>query len=354
MRNKTFGKEMQFMRQHHLLLFLFVMIICPVMAGRTAEIAKYAGEFMSTGVGARGLGMGSAYVAVAGDVTDGYWNPAALSSIQFPEIAGMHSRRFEGIVNYDYLGVAAPFRKVESFGLTLIRTAVDDIPITALPRPDLAEDAYYYDKDGNQAANRPYVAKYVNDAEYAFYLSYARSHSSRLSYGTNIKFVRKGVGDNSAWGIGFDIAALWNPFSSLWMGFNFQDATTTLLAWNTGTRELISPTLKTGAALPFKINFMQSRVLLATDTDIRFEGRQIAAQSHLGAVSFDFHAGCELLLRRVVALRIGSDTGHLTAGAGIKLPHVNLDYAFLGHDQLGATHRVSVRVRIEENKYARK
>jgi hypothetical protein len=330
---------------------VFLLLACKSQA---AGIAKYAGEFMSTGVGARGLGMGSAYVAVGGDVTFGYWNPAGLAQIRYPELAGMHSRRFEGIVNYDYIGFATPFRARETLGLTVIRTAVDDIPITALPRPDLDIGVTYYDNDGNLVANRPYVAKMVNDAEYAFYLSYAKARSGRLSYGANVKFVRKGVGDNSAWGMGFDIGALWNPTHSLMVGFNFQDVTTTLLAWDTGTRELISPTLKTGVAYPFQAHFLSSQFIIAADADIRFEGRRFASQVHAGDVSFDFHAGGEWLLRHVVALRLGNDVGHLSAGAGIRLPRLDVDYAFLQHEDLGVTHRVSLRIRIEEAKFSRK
>jgi hypothetical protein len=212
----------------------------------------------------------------------------------------------------------------------------------------------YTDDFGNPAANRPYITKTVNDAEYAFYLSYARARDDELSYGTNVKFVRKGVGDNSAWGIGFDVGVLWKPIGRLKTGVNIQDVTTTLLAWDTGKKELISPTVKTGVMYPFDFNFLTSRLLLAADTDIRFEGRDFSAQWNAGTMSLDFHLGAELLLKNVIALRVGSDVGNLTAGAGLRLPRLDFDYAFLSHDDLGVTHRVSLRLRIEEEKFARK
>jgi len=49
-------------------------------------------------------------------------------------------------------------------------------------------------------------------------------------------------------------------------------------------------------------------------------------------------------------VRIGSDTGCLSAGAGLRLPRIDVDYAFLKHDQLDNSHRISLRVRIEERK----
>ncbi len=315
-----------------------------------AEIRKYAGEFMAGGVGARALGMGGAYVAVTGDVTFGYWNPAGLSSIRYPELGFMHARRFGGVVNYDYIGGALPLTRRETIGLNVVRLAVDDIPITALPRPDLPLDATYTDDKGNTLSNRPYQVRTVNDAEYALYLSYARMQTGRFAWGVSAKLVHKGVGDNAAWGAGFDFGAIWLPWRSLRLGANLQDFTTTLLAWDTGERELVSPTLKLGGAYPFIFRPLKSRLLLAADADLRMEGRKLAAQAHYGSLSADFHLGAEWVFHNIASVRIGSDTGCLSAGAGLRLPRIDVDYAFLKHDQLDNSHRISLRVRIEERK----
>jgi hypothetical protein len=333
----------------------FILItLFPSASLFAAEIAKYAGEFMSTGVGARALGMGGAYVAIGGDVTYGYWNPAGLSQINYPELAAMHSERFAGVVNYDYLAFSLPFRQKETIALSAIRLGVDDIPISAIPRSDLQVDTQYVDDEGNIRVNRPYVDRYVSDAEYAFYFSYARTHSSDFAFGANAKFVRKGVGDNSAWGIGFDIGAMWNPWRQFMVGLNVQDITTTLLAWDTGRKELIAPTVKPGAAYPFQLPFLKSRLLLASDVDIRFEGRR-AAQAHIGAVSFDFRLGGEISFYNIIALRLGrDDLGNFTAGAGFILSRLNLDYAFSQHTDLEDTHRISLRIRLEEKRFGRK
>ncbi len=320
-----------------------------------AEIAKYAGEFFSTGVGARALGMGGAFVAGGGDVTSGYWNPAGLTRVNYPEIAAMHSERFSGMVNYDYLGVAVPFRVTESFAISGIRLGVDDIPVTAIPRPDLRTDTTFTDENGNLAVNRPYIDHWVNDAEYAFFLSYARMTSAAFSYGVNAKILHKGVGEHSAWGFGFDIGMTWNPWKKVMLGVNLQDVTTTILAWNTGTKELISPTLKTGVAYPFHFSLANTKLLLAADVDTRFENREFASQMSAGPVSFDFRVGGELLVYNAVALRLGrDDLGYLTAGAGLCLPRLDVDYSFMNHTDLKETHRISLRLRLEENKFARK
>lgn len=317
------------------------------------EIAKYGGEFMSSGVGARALGMGGAYIAIGGDVTFGYWNPAGLASIKYPELAGMHARQFGGIVNYDYLGFAMPFRASSSVGVSMVRLAVDDIPITALPRPNLPIDSLYTDENGQARGNRPYVIRTTSDAEYAFYLSYGQLYGEKWAFGANVKIVHKGVDSHTAWGLGFDVGALWRPVADLRLGINFQDITTTLLAWDTGRRELVSPTLKLGGAYPINIRILRSNVLLAVDGDLRFEGRKFASQAHLGAMSLDFHAGGEWVIYNIAALRVGIDAGYFCAGAGIQLPKLDIDYAFLKHATLDNTHRISLRIRLEEKKLAR-
>ena len=56
-------------------LLVVGVIVGTLTASAGTGFGKYAGEFMSLGVGARPLSMGGAYVALANDVTSGYWNP---------------------------------------------------------------------------------------------------------------------------------------------------------------------------------------------------------------------------------------------------------------------------------------
>ena len=60
------------------LLILYITLLSTVASIEAGGFKKYAGEFLNNGAGSRALGMGGAYVAVANDVTAGYWNPAGL------------------------------------------------------------------------------------------------------------------------------------------------------------------------------------------------------------------------------------------------------------------------------------
>lgn len=319
---------------------------------------------MSIGVGGRALGIGSAYAALANDVMAGYWNPAGLARIEYPQIAISHDERFGNLINYDFASVAFPsgantinpetqekeFR-AESFGVSFIRLGVDGIPDTR---------AAWADSNGNRIydeAMRPdYSAiTYFNWTDWVIYGTYAKQYSEELFIGANVKLIRHNAGEFHGTGIGFDLGMQYMMTSSFVLGANLQDATTTLVSWNTGTNELIAPTLKLGAA--YMLEIFNGKLTPAVGTDVRFENRRFSAVANLGPVSFDPQAGIEFDYKNLIAFRAGyNDIGNLTIGAGIHLRKLDVDYAFAkfdAADQLGNTHRISLRLTLQEDRYRR-
>ncbi len=316
-------------------------------------VAKYAGEFISIGVGGRALAMGGAFVALANDVTAGYWNPAGLSKINYPQFTLMHDEQFGSLVNYDYGAVAVPFGPTASLGLSVIRLGVDDIPDTRNAGVDANGNLTY---DPNQFSRiDPNRVTYFSSADWAFYFTYSKKQSEDFSYGANLKVIRRELGDHSATGLGLDIGLWYTPLERLVLGANLQDVTTTFLAWDTGRNELISPTMKVGSA--YFIDAFGGRFAPAIDFDIRFENRQYASEAHVGPVSLDLHSGMEFQFKNVVALRLGySDIKQLTIGAGLQLPKLTIDYSFAkfdATDQLGNTHRISMMFTLEAEQFKR-
>lgn len=352
---------MRIFRFFILLIIIFPAFIANGHGGKIVK-AKYAGEFMSIGVGARPLGMGGTFVALSQDVTAGYWNPAALTEIKYPQIAGMYAQMFANIVNYNYGAVAIPVRAHSSVALSFIRMSVDDIPDTRGALLDYGEDGIAGTGDFGEGNGKIDDKErldadkviYFNSAEYAAYLSYGHQKNQDFSYGGNVKIIHKGIGENSAWGMGFDLACLWRPVSMINIGLNLQDITTTLLVWDTGRQEAITPTSKIGIAYFWEATKIAGQIIPALDMDVRFENRRYSAQYNLGPVSFDLHLGIEYRLKQLIGLRLGWDTGRFAAGLGLKLPRLNVDYAFLSHEDLGQTHRISLILTIEEEKFKRR
>jgi hypothetical protein len=335
-----------------------VILVAGLLAGclasprvaAAASTAKYGGEFLAIGVGGRALGLGGAYVALAGDVTSGYWNPAGLSRMNYPQLTLMHDERFGGLVNYDYTAAAMPIGPTQTLGVSVIRLGVDDIADTRSAWTDLNRNGLI---ESNELDNGK--ISYYNVADWAFLLSYAKRVSDEFSYGANLKVIRRDAGSESATGVGFDLGAQYRATHALTLGANLQDVTTTLVAWSTGTNELISPTLKLGGA--YALEAFDGRFAPAFDVDVRFENRGQSANAHLGAVSFDFHGGLEYEYHDLVALRAGvSDIGSLNIGTGIHLPKFDIDYSFAkfnGDEQLGNTHRISLTFTLQAEQFLR-
>jgi hypothetical protein len=343
-------------------LFTTLIVISSSLQAQTV-IAKYAGEFMALGVGGRALGMGGSFVAVANDVTSGYYNPAGLANLNYPQLALMHSEQFGNLVNYDYGAVAIPFQDDMSFGLSVMRLGVDGIPDTrnALydgrdPNKTPIYDPYFIYND-NARLNPDAITEFTNQ-DWVFYLTFAKRQTEDFYWGINAKIIRRDLAEYGATGIGFDVGAYYIPMENLYLGANLQDATTTLVAWSTGRNELVSPTLKVGAAYKV-IEFLGGYIMPALDFDIRFENRQFASNFNVGPVSFDMHAGLEYTFKNLIYVRGGyNDVKQFTIGAGVKLPKLNIDYSFARFNEsaverLDDSHRISIMLTLEEARFLR-
>jgi len=334
------------------IITLLIILIFPNIIFSQGSGNKYAGEFLAIGVGARPLGMGGAFVALASDVTAGYWNPALLSKINYPQLSLMHDERFGNLVNYDYGSVGVPFGKNATLGFSIIRMGIDDIPDTRNALIDLNGNGIL---DPGERLDPDRISRF-NSADYAFYLTYSKKHNDNFFYGANLKVIRRNIAEASAWGLGFDLGAYWSPIDRLYLGANIMDITSTYLSWSTGKKEVIIPTAKIGTAYEFDV--WKGTLIPAVDFDVRFENRKTASNAHLGPVSFDMHAGLEYNFQSLFSLRVGyNEIGNLTLGAGIKLPKLNIDYSFAkfsGDENLGNTHRISLVFTLEDEKFQRR
>lgn len=287
--------------------------------------AKYAGEFLTLGVGARPIALGGAYVAESGDILSGYYNPAGLFSLGGAQAFFMHSETFGALLNHDYLAYARPLGDPDhssAIAVSLYRLGGGGIIVTG-------------SSDG-----RFYQIKEESHADYAGYFSYGRAFSDKLSAGISAKLIYRDIVDENAFGLGLDIGAIASPLGWAEFGLNIQDATTTLLSYSTDKKESIYPTAKIGS----KIHGQKGRFggAIFTDADLRFEGIDYGAQFAAGSVSIDSHLGLEISYMDKIAGRIGSEYGNLTLGAGLVLGRFNVDLAMRNHADLDNTFLVSL------------
>ena len=337
------------------------------------RIAKYGSDFLAGGVGARALGMGGAYTALTTDVTAGYWNPAGLNGLAFPELAYMHAERFAGVVSFDYAGIAFPVSARSTVGISLIRSGVNDIKNTL--------DAW--DATRNLPKPNPEIYfRTFSAADYALFLSYAKMLSSAWSVGISGKIVRRTIGEFAdAWGYSIDVGIRLHQRNWL-VGAVLQDATTLLQSWSVnkealrnlvevfegimpeGGTELTLPVLRLGGA--YHGTYREWKALVSMDLALAFDGQKTYALN-TGMISYHPRLGAEVSFRDQVALRMGMHRLIIgpegwsvspTVGAGIHLRQFYIDYGFGNFAglpaELGFSHRISLRVELDHPRWKRK
>jgi len=300
-----------------------------------AQAGKYAGEFLSEGVGARALAMGGAYVAVANDATANYWNPAGLSFLAGPEISVTHVSMFDALANFDALALSMPVGWGFGLGLSWIRLGIDDIPKynelqgtssdrigQAHPEWRSTGQADGYFSDTEQA----YIFSFGKRFDFDFYLGGGLTPvvlPLEFSVGASGKFLSHKLDTRTGTGQGIDLGALLRVSLTsqaegssarfLSLGFGIQNLGTKV-AWDTVTEE--------GEPSNYEDKVVENlRYGLAFTQDIAAFSSTIT----------------------LAALRGGADVGEFTAGAGVKMYMAKVDYAFVGYE-LGNSHRLSVAV----------
>jgi len=349
-------------------LLAALLLVAPSLASAQGFVnAKYAGEFLGLGVGARSAGMGGAGTGFLTDVGAGYFNPAALAFGNYPQVSLLHESRFAGQINYDYLGGVLPLNARQTVGVTVLRLGLDGIKDSRDALIDRNGNGVL-DEDDRIDSTRIRIG---GAADWVLMGSYSQKVKENLALGGNVKLIYRTLLEHSAWGVGVDLSARYNPTPELTVGATLADATKSLLIWDTGNQEFIVPSFRLGGGYRLKIAEDHS-VLPALDAVLRFEGRSSTTTADIGFASVDFAGGLEYSYKERVFVRGGYTELHQwSLGAGVKLPKLSIDYALtlansgnndladvggsIGPDAggLGVTHRVSLTLTLESPEYAR-
>lgn len=354
--------------------FLILSVCLAAFFGGFAQ-NKYSNEFLSLGLGARGLGMSNTMCAISDDVTSAYWNPAGLTRMDKRyQLALMHAEYFAGIAKYDYGGLGFKIDSNQSVAFTYIRFGVDNIMNTT----------QLIDDQGNVDYDR---ITYFSAADNAFMLSYAYAFPQvpGLSVGANAKIVHRKIGKFArSWGFGLDFGLQYHRKG--WQaGLMLRNGTSTFNAWSYSlTDDVIAVFEQTGNEIPENDLELTVPALLigggktvhfgkgfhgtfALGLDCTFDGkRNTLIKSKV--ISVDPHFGMEFDYKRIVFLRAGvgnfqfepdfdgkqKTTLQINFGVGLNIKNiVAVDYAFtdLGNLSIAQySHIISLKIGIDKFK----
>lgn len=125
-------------------LLAALLALAPPAAAFQNETATNAAEFLRVGAGARALGLGEAYAAVAEGPEALYWNPAGLAQAKRPELAYARSELL-GFFHHDYLAYAHPGVLGGALGASFTRLSQESLPVVTNSNQELgrfAPDAF--------------------------------------------------------------------------------------------------------------------------------------------------------------------------------------------------------------------
>jgi hypothetical protein len=301
---------------------------------------KYANSFLEIGVGARALGMGGAFCGISDDGHAFYWNPAGTSLLKRPRISAMYGPQFGSISNplgnFHFIGYVQPLKGDVVLGFHWIRLAVDDIPVYS----ELHGGSYMDRLRDRSLRPGGDPEGTINDSEDAYFFTFSKRNSIladlgwlyhkvriELPMGINLKWIHQSIGEESATGLGVDFGMMARLYLNdlflsdrvgwLAFGLQIQDITRTSMRWSTRRQESAERNVKWGVAYECPLPMKNNLVRLALDRDSRDGG--------VG------HLGLEFLGFRRFSLRIGSDGGRFTGGAGLRIKTFEVDYAFQSH-----------------------
>lgn len=272
--------------------------------------------FLKIGVGARAMGMGSAYVALSDDPTALHWNPAGLASGRGGiRLTAMHNEWLDDF-RQEYAAVSGPL------GPGVIGASFTGFYTSELERRD----------------ETGVLTGHFGFNDIAATLGYGVALAPGADAGLSVRYIREMIADENASSVAFDLGGRYAVGSSgLSLGAAVQNVG--------GEAKFVAEsfplplTIRGGAAYRRKIGALQGTGLLSTEFR---KARGEEGRFHLGG-EYSFH---DWLALRAGA-KFGYDEQDVSFGLGIIRGAIEFDYALLPIGaNLGSSHLFSISARL--------
>jgi len=297
------------------ILLAAVLLGLPV-AGFAAETAA----FLDIGVGARGIGMGGAFTALADDSSAVYWNPAGLARLEKREVSVSHAELGLG-TREDFLAYAHPTSRgtIAAAMTYLSQGAIGGRDVNGRPTGDY------------QASDAAFAGAYGMKTDF-------------VDLGASVKYLRSHIASAEAQGVAADLGAR-RAFDGVGPG---------KLVLGAALRNM-------GPGLKYDTQRNDLPLRLAGGAAYSFSsGRTLAVevQSAPRGGGADAGFGGEMKVMEGALLRLGWSTKSaapdgsgfdaargLTVGLGLERAGFRFDYAAQAAGELGAAHRFTLAKR---------
>ena len=267
-------------------------------------------NFVETELGARAMGMGGAFVAVADDVTALHWNPAGLAGLKGIQVFGMRTSVYS-VEGLSEDAVLASYGAGSSgYGLGWMRTGAED-----LYNEDALLAGYGTETPIDGLTAGVTLKRFsVSAPGYEYYNDPAFESGGDDAYSADLgALYRRGK-----WSVGGTVRNLGEP--------------TLQLISTTAEKDLnpIVSELRVGGTYLFRDVMLMTAELRAP--------REVPEYYEDSVV---LNLGTEVWFYEAFALRAGMNRDRITAGLGMRTKHVELDVALLSERRIGSLYRLS-------------
>ena len=291
--------------------------------------------FNDIGVGARPLGLGGAFVALADDSNAANYNAAGLGYINEIHLGVTHAQRFNGLITYNNISGVIPFGRAGSIGASL---------------GVLGEDSEIY-------------------REQTVRVSYGNVLFKQLAIGANLKLfgisfdaANEFVAENqyfvqtSSSAVSFDIGVIAKPFQSLSLGASVENLLPADMSISDTQTDSVPLNIRAGLAYRLESIAEMSAQGAAVSNLLKGSLVTLEVVSRNGEIHI--RTGVEVWLNKSIAVRGGygvkngsSSAGTVNLGGSAKVPiaktALQLDYGLQllsGNLQDNTTQRFSLNL----------
>jgi len=303
-----------------LIIAIFTFISLAVFSFEAKAQIAIANDPTILSVGARPLGMGKAFAALANDPSAIFLNPAGLANISTWQLSSMSSKY---INEFDYVQVSMVIpTRFGNFGLGYGGTGYS----FQAPSPEVVviggEEKYFPSPTDEVSASW---------GDSALLLSYSRKYWENLSLGGNLKIYSQNLsGSNfstiTAQGLDLDLGLFYRQSPQLQLAAVLYNILPSSLggkvSWSNGIDESLPSSAKLGL----------SYQLVGPQGALQWEEQEAVFsfdyESFLTRSKTNSHLGLEWTPISFLTLRLGSDNGDTTYGIGISYNQFRFDYAY--------------------------
>ncbi len=281
------------------------------------QVGTSGAQFLKIAPGARPVGMGEAFTGVADDIHAIYWNPAGLGLLKVPELTAMHMQYFQSI-QYEFGAFAYP-TQYGTWGFAINNLHTDNI------------ERRTEDTDANIGT--------FGSNDSAYYASYGKQITSRLSLGANMKWIHQTLDSINSNAYAGDGGILYDtPWHDVRLGASIQNLGSKVKFANES--DPLPLTYRLGASAP-----LLSRKLLVSSDLIIPRDHQLGlalGSEYKGRINRDLGYAMR------AGYRSDSDVegfSGISIGSGLEIGRAAIDFAWVPFGELGNAYRLGLHLK---------